>query len=356
MTTRHRPRWSPNTLLNVRAWPNGLRFFCVWLPGLALTLISLWVADFLELNLNTYGWANASVVYVIITWYSVDALFPRRSVYYNFVFKDTEGPLRSEIRLWRKLAILTCGVLAIACAGIVLHPRESTDQLLPPEALRSLFVLSAAYLAALGWLYTTFEKEKSDRASNTLMAIRDQLYGGHIESIYEKLRLGSHVARSQYGLSVRDVLPMCAMECTLPLQGNNNQRSEPEKLYQVLDLFLNALNQLALGVRLGQFDLRTIELVLRPRFVRLTYVFSEYIIKHTEASYDENIKRWRSTVLTWEHLLWLTDQMPILATDNVHRDKIVLPPDRIIRPSVSSSLQKGRMGDATDVGLWALWT
>jgi len=336
-TSRHSLLFTPNSILHVRDWPSASRFFVIILAVIALNVLTWWSASQLGLSLVSWGWANLAIISGLVAWYFIDALFPRRAIYE--VWGDTEGPLRLELRLWRKMILLTCVVIGLAGAGITLYPldeltRQSTAPVkIPPEALRPLFVLVGAYLAAIGWLYTTFEKEKSDRASNTLMAIRDQLYGNHVSTVHLQLQLLTKDIQAKMHLGHMDPIPsdkMARKVSDLPDDIRPDGRISLT-LTEVLDQFLNALNQLALGVRLGQFDLRTVQLVLRPRFIRYAFVYSEYIREQTKAEQESTEGRWRSKVRTWEHFLWLVSRLDVLETDQVDINKIVLPPKNLPR-------------------------
>lgn len=312
-----------------------LRLAAILIVAATATGLTIWIAGKFNLEISDWGWGNLSLICVLVVWYATDALFPRRAIYE--LWGDTEGPLRLELRLWRKILLLTCIVLGLASAGIALHPIDPTTGessaaiKIPTEALRPLFVLVGAYLAAVGWLYTTFEKEKGDRASNTLMAIRDQLYDSKVASTLLLLQLMKTHVQRKLGLKRTSPIPLTEMSTKIEILPEDLRREECESLTleEVLDQFLDALNQLALGARLGQFDFRTIKFVLRPRFIRYAFVYAEYLRQETNAVYEENTGRWRSQVRTWEHFLWLVSKLDVLETDNVDRAHFVMPPPNL---------------------------
>ncbi|MEL6857179.1 MAG: hypothetical protein AAFO74_02255 [Pseudomonadota bacterium] len=277
-----------------------------------------------------YGWVNMTIASAIIAWYTADSLIARRTIYK--LFGESEDTIKHELRLWRRVALLTSALTAVGSAMIALAPQAGKGNVIPALAAGPIAILTGAFLATLGWMYTRFEQEKSDRAAATLQAIREQLYGEYISKVYRQMRVMSDHYRTINGISDSEPLPIAAMETQLTdLQADRQpEGSKSTTLEYATDQFFNALNQLAFGVRQGQFDLRTIEMVMRPRFVRHAFLFFEYIKKETKAKEHPRLVRHRATKRTWEHFLWLTSKLDVLATDNIEFEYIVMPPDHII--------------------------
>lgn len=302
------------------------------------------VSQNLSLHVTWLGLANTLVASLICSWYVLDGNLHRRSFYE--LFGVIEPPLKPSIRFWRKVVLLTCALAAVGAAGIALQQDaniQSASPLIPPAALNQISILTAALIAGVGWMFTGFEKEKSDRAANTLTAIRDQLYGAQVSDTIRAIRLIIEKYRKKHGIPPKEPLPMAAMETQLLSveKGLRPPSLPPEiTLGSLVDQFFNALNQLAFGVRQGQFDKSTVEMVLRPRFVRHVYVFKEYIKSETDAA-SVGKGYFRSQKRTWEHLLWIVYHFPLLESDKIEPNTLVLPPDKVIEQIGISKSHRG---------------
>lgn len=271
-----------------------------------------------------------STAALLTLWYSLDTFFARRTLY--AWFGTLEGTLKHGLRFWRRIATLTLAVAGMGYWLVVIGSADSGTGSNASETPQQLAALAVALLASFGWMYTRYEQEKSDRAKATLEAIRDQMYGQRIADTYRSLQLLS--AYCVKTLATPPVRPFNAAELALRLE-TVAADVKPSTLASVThgeaaDQFINALNQLAFGVRNGQFDLDTIALVLRPRFIRIAFRYHNLIVESTDATLDPRLGRMRAQKRTWEHFLWLTTKMDVLKADKVSFEYICLPPDHII--------------------------
>jgi hypothetical protein len=240
-----------------------------------------------------------------------------------------------------------------------------TDTQVAQVIAGQLVVLTAAYLASIGWMYTRFEQDRSERSKATLEAIRDQMYGSAITSAYaDMVKLSGHY-RQVTGLDKYAPLPLDAMKTRLDetdwrlkISGKGGTTLEDAAVR-----YFNALNQLALGVRQGQFDLTTIKLVLRPRFVRTAARFFEFVKQKTGARWDADSGRYRARRRTLEHFLWLLVHLDVLGDqrdedgelitegDRVQFEHLVLPPKHIIGSRSGEKLEPPRLPRITFLDL-----
>lgn len=328
-------------------------------------------ADAVGLRLLPLGYANLVFADLLIGWYLLDVFVPRRNIYQWF--GEVEDPIKLALRFWRKVLLMTSGLAGLAAMSFALYrpsPQADTvasSSLLTQNTLGPLFILTGIFIAALGWMYTGFEKEKADRASNTLQAIRDQLYGDHVSGIYAQVIEFCTLYRKSKGLTFADPIPLEAMTMRLgeltggsalatgaiehpdrPPRGKNPPHETGLPLKYLATQFLNALDQLALGVRQGQLDLHTIDMVMRPRFVRNAFSFAPYIERETDAKPDSR-GRLRARNRTWEHFLWLTSKLELLESDNIDPKVLTLPPNHIVGSKVSEKAMPPESSAATSV-------
>jgi hypothetical protein len=291
--------------------------------GLAIILSSDALGLFL---VRPWGWLNVAILSGIVGWYAYDAAQGERLV--------SGPPIRPSRRFLRKVALLASVAAGLAAAGLAFYqaPQTADDSqtaaLIPRDAIAPLFAFIGAVLAAFGWLYTTFEKEKADRAAHTLQAIRDQLYGEPVSSAYALMSGMVVKLRTDHGLVRKDTFPLALMETKVD-EFSNLRDIGKHKGRTLRDLVIdtfNAMNQLALGVRAGQFDLRTIESVLRPRFVRNAYIFAPFIREEVvDPASAESPPR--ATDRAWEHFLWLVQCLSKdESIDEIELKQMVLPP------------------------------
>lgn len=317
--------------LEIRSWPVFVRL-CFWFfATLGFPVVVSLVIGRLGLQLAwPWGWVNLAVASFLASWFVVDVLFPRRTIY-GF-FGALEGTLKHGLRFWRRVALLTTSVLSLAGALVALTAGDSSEVPIPPQTAPLLVVLAGAFLASFGWMYTRFEQEKADRASATLQAIRDQMYDSKIASIYRMLTVFSRYCVETMGTPADR--PFDEKELAVRLEtvlvGIKARSLESYSHSEAADQFINALNQLAFGVRQGQFDFDTIKLVLRPRFVRMAFRYHELIAQSTNAEYVAALDRDRACGRTWEHFLWLVSKMEVLSSDAVSYRYIMMPPSHIV--------------------------
>ncbi|MGF1604950.1 MAG: hypothetical protein ACFB22_01305 [Rhodothalassiaceae bacterium] len=294
----------------------------------ATTILLLWLADEFGLIILWEGWVAHGLINTLIAWYLVDIFFPRRSMYAWFGLM--EEPIKPEIRLWRKalLLALVLGAAAACTATLLGTDSKARAALQSSDAVRTTALLTGAYLAAFGWMFTTYENEKSRRESFTLQAIQYQLYDDGLDSIRVQLTAMVLHIREKHKILLEDPIPINFMKLQLRSLHKDLYATGRygETLSEILDRYLDHLNQIAFGVRDGQFDIRTIEMVLRRRFLRIAFVFSEYIAKTTRAVDDRQAGRKRATTRTWEHFLWLVYHFPILPSDGISRPEVIVLP------------------------------
>ncbi|MEL6362596.1 MAG: hypothetical protein AAFR21_16080 [Pseudomonadota bacterium] len=82
-------------------------------------------------------------------------------------------------------------------------------------------------------------------------------------------------------------------------------------------------------------------------------MYTHYIREQTKAEFDETINRWRSSVRTWEHFLWLASKLDVLASDNIVEAEIVLPPNHIIDEDDAPKSNKLQPGE--ELAMAAYW-
>jgi len=299
---------------------------------------------------NHWGWLNLFIFLSIIAWYLLDVMVARRSIY-RFL-GDAEDPIKPEIRLFRKVVLLASALLGASAASLAIlyngpPPPNAPPIYIPKGAQNSLLVLTGIFLAAFGWMYTGFQKEKADRVTNTLQVIRDQMYGDHVSTVYRQMTALMRHARKADDVPNEGILPMHAFAIKLVDIPEENRPEGPRArtLEYLTVQFMNALDHIAFGVRQGQFDLRTVEMVLRPRFIRHAFVFANYIEDSTNAKTDTRTGRLRAQTRTWEHLLWLVTKLPVLKSDDVDESKIILPPDHIVDEEDDAGIDGGAAED-----------
>lgn len=345
--------------LDIRGWPTWSRIIA-WgvLTGAfaySLTHLTIWLNFHL---VEDNGWIYVGLATLLISWFSIDGLFERRTLYARI--GKLEGTLKHGLRFLRRVMFLTLIVVGLALALIENTSGSLDSGKLENGVVAPLAVLAGAYFASFGWMYTRFEQEKADRASATLEAIRDQLYGPLLSDTYRKLKLVSDYCRKERAKRRRPKhAPFTKAELALRIEdvvqdikAGSSHSIDHEFL---ATQFINALNQLALGVRKGQFDLSTIRLLLRPRFLVFACRYRNMIAADTDAKPDPHFgNRLRAQTRTYEHFLWLITKIDLLESDlknGITYDNIVLPPDHIIGSSRDERVAPpGRTG-----GSWFKW-
>ena len=326
--------------------PHWCRFSLIFLAALSPGLATYLILSRIGQTLTIFGWLNLGLASVIVAWYALDTLYLRRSIY--AFWSEIEGPLSHLWRFWRLIILLTCGIAAVGDSLLTII-LENGDGVIRPIDIAPLAVLTGAYLASFGWIYTRHEAAKSDRAKATLSAIQGQMYNEVIISAYNHmLKMSNYYRERNRGQfqSATDPLPLEALTTKLSDADPDWQnRNLPDiTLRSAAISYFNALNQLSLGVRQGQLDLTTITRVLRPRFIRMAGRVSHFIIQATQAKFDLEFGRPRSRNRTLEHYLWLLYHLDVLASrtvedegeeieikgDQVTYEQLVLPPNHII--------------------------
>ncbi len=292
---------------------------------------------YLSLQFDTYPcfWFCATVILTeaILAWYMLDAFVSRQTLF--SWFNDTEQPIKLEIRFFRKILLLVVILLGVVTFGNEANIRDGHTT---SEGLSRIFggsrnvvlVLAGIFIATFGWMYTNFQKEKSDRISNTLSGVHQQIYGQNFVALIQQLVVLVRHARAS-GFDRNGILVAKSFDLNLAELSSENQSESSENvtLGSLVNRLLNALDQIAYGVRVGYYDFHTVEMVFRQRYIRRTYEFLEFIKKGTEATFDERSGQYRANNRTWEHCLWLVDQLPIIESDQIppeNRKFFVLPP------------------------------
>jgi hypothetical protein len=320
-------------LLDILGWPLHFNLLALIAAPVTFAHTLLFLLRKAQIEpVGLFGWGNMALACAIVAWYTADVLFARRSIY--AFFGEVEGQLRHGLRFWRRVTLL---ILAIGGIGAAVVVRLDPDGVgtLNKDSIGPIAILTGAFLASFGWMYTRFEQDKADRASATLSAIRDQMYNDRTRTIYEVMALlSTHCVKK---LNAPEDRPFSKAELELRTtdQGvltEGERNALPDITHEAAcDEFISRLDQLAFGVRQGQFDLETIRQVLRPRFVKIAFRYFENIRTSTVAERDHRYGRYRATKRTWEHFLWLTTKMEVLTSDKgISHKFIILPPERIV--------------------------
>lgn len=333
------------------------------------------------LSLSPVGCINSVAIGYLIGWQLMDLSMPRRRIYE--AFGKLEPRPRFFIRSGRLAVLISLLFGATLSASF---PQSPGEPLFGNVELIDAALMVGAYIAAIGLIYTNHIKEKGDRAASTLDAVNNQFYGTKVTDLQAVVFSYTKIARAR----AEKTAPPNDVETTenseqptvtettenskpphdikkkedpklsidfattktlkpLDLYGEVDQLADrpfgPKSLKtsfdyprtslsfdEALSAYINALDHVALGVRIGQFDYATVMLALRQRFVRIAFVFHEYINQVTNAVPDKNKGQGykRSQSRTWEHFLWLTYHLPKFESDNVEVSKITLPPDQMI--------------------------
>lgn len=292
--------------------------------------------------ISPWGWIALTIVLALANWYAVDWVFPRRHIY-RF-FGRAEPLLSHRLRFARQIALFTTLIVSVAVTLVELLGKSDNASLIPSDAATPLAAITTAFLASLGWLYTRFEQEKADRARATQEAFK-RFYGDTNISLQEIIKdlIGRY--REETGFSDVEPLPLDAIDKPMKI---NTDKGSPDKVEMTLrgplDRFFNELNKIAFGVRHGELDYHTVEMIMRPRYIEYNYIFFEYVRNQTNAFPIGETDFYRSNRRTWEHMLWLTSRLPLLKTDNLDWTRIVMPrmelsaDDRIPAPHFADRL------------------
>lgn len=342
--------------LDLRGWPARFRFLSLLALTAAYFSIIAFTIEKLSINshytlwlrsnqsggepaFSGFAWSYLLLATFLTSWFTADVFFARRTIY--ACFGRLEGTLKHGLRFWRRVGFLS---LMVAGLGITLLEQlgsRDSNGALSPQVASAMAVLVGVYFASFGWMYTRYEQEKSDRAAATLDAIRDQLYNPEIAQIYRLLLSFSTYCVNN--LKTPADRPFNESELALTAASISGHQSDGKK--DAADpaglmnhrtaaiFFLNSLDQLAFGVRKGQFDLGTIQMVLRERFIRFAFRYHQVIGKDTNPKPLKKIHRERSQTRSYEHFLWLTSKMDFLAVDEKRGaswEYIILPPDHIV--------------------------
>jgi hypothetical protein len=274
-----------------------------------------------------WGWLAALAVLALLDWYVLDWLLPRRAV--HRLFGRSEPVLSHRLRFVRQVALFGILIVAVAVTLVQLLGASDNGSRIPSAAATPLAGITTAFLASFGWLYTRFEQEKAERARATQEAIK-RFYDESNMSQHRTITALAAEYRRAHGFPGGKPFPPGAFDEYLEIESESAAGTKVRKrLREALDRFFNILNQIAFGVRQGELDYQTVEMILRPRYIQFGFVFFEYIRQETKAE-QESDGRWRSQTRTWEHMLWLTSRLPMLKTDGTDWQHIVMPPDHIV--------------------------
>lgn len=312
----------------------GLLFRFVLVAALASGVSTILCIAFLQqtkTQLNGCGWLNLAAISALIAWYFVDIVFPRRHIYWMFGFE--EAVLRQLLRLWRRLILLALVLVALAWAGVVIEQRaiaEAASSAAP--TFGAVIWAFGVFFAALGWLYSNFEREKAARAAHTLDAVRDQLYSKDAQARIRNVEALALAVRKRDGITAQDQYPVTSMTirlCDLP----ESERPDGPLSLTLGDALLPVLqsfDQIGYGIRQGQFDITTFTMLWRQRFVRYAFIFGPHLIDDTDAKPKTNGTGLIAHNKNWEHFLWLVAKMPLYESDNVDIKKMIQPPPPLV--------------------------
>lgn len=308
-------------------WNTPTKWLLIFIAVLVPLAVTLFIADELNLSMNLLGWLNLCILLSLSIWMLIDGLFGRRAVY--SLFGVPEEPPDPNVLFWRKVGCLASMQFGLAGAAIAIISggNESQGSVLSAN-LGPLFILLSSFGASFGWLYQGHMAGLKNRASETREAIKEYLESDAVAEAYlQSNRLVAHIRRT-HGVDYQEPIPLSLMQTKIremPFEyrppGNNTSSLE-----NTIDIFFNSLNRLAWEARSGSLDANSIITILRPRYVRNLFVFSEYIASTTAAETVPSLGRLRATRRTWEHMLWLATLMPIRTDDGVDAEKLVLPP------------------------------
>lgn len=274
-----------------------------------------------------WGWLASLSVMALLNWYMIDWLLPRRAIHH--MLGRSEPVLNHRLRFVRQIALFGILIIAVAVTLVQLLGESDNGSLIPSAAATPLAGITTAFLASFGWLYTRFEQEKAERARATQEAIK-RFYDESNMSQNRTIAALTAAYREAHGFPGGEPLPKTAFDEPVEIE---SEASPPvmgkKRLREPLDRFFNIMNQIAFGVRQGELDYQTVEMILRARYIQYGFMFFEYIKKETDAQ-EGSGGRWQSQKRTWEHMLWLTSKLPMLKTDGTDWERIVMPPDHII--------------------------
>lgn len=324
--------------------PIWLRFAFCFALLIALRWSVFITAEILGLELTIYGHLNFLAISIIFSWYLIDVCFERRQIY------EFWGLYEGRLKLWirtTRVAIFALLFISAICDAVLtkskmlqaeLQPlQEHTYALIKISETRALIWVCGIALAVIGWIYTNYLKQKADRAGSTLQVLRDQRYKPVIYEDYLKL---NRFRNELYKLDdVQKGKPIPLKYFDHKLEDYTQVKDiHNVTLSQLVDRLLNTLDSLALGVRLGQFDAKTVELAFRMRYLKNYNDFFFYICKTTKAQ-TFKAKNWReriakrrfsehhiSTCKTWEHFLWYVWKITILNSDPYEYKYVLMPP------------------------------
>ncbi|MEM6413174.1 MAG: hypothetical protein AAF720_00770 [Pseudomonadota bacterium] len=316
--------------LRPRNWPRNYKITA----GLLFLAFALFLFVYIKIKLDLVlvieGWIALFSGILLLVWYLVDGLTRRRDIY--AFFGELEDPIKPTIRLWRR--VVSLALILGATTVAVLETPLLTDASDLSRRGTTVAFLFGAFIAAFGWIYTTFEKEKIDRINHTLDALREHMYGNFTSQNFKLIRLFFKHYKNKEQLQTGQVIDPNLLQIKIcDLDDSNDIQEYGQVTYQIcVDEFFNAMDQIAYGVRQGHFDFDTIQRILRPRFVASAYIFADYIRKETNAEFDNDVQRWVAKKRTWEHFLWLVAKLPVYEP-NTDIKQIVLPPFHLSQPN-----------------------
>lgn len=296
---------------------NGVFFGAVfYLPTqVGMKLVEIW------------GWIAYVAVAALGNWYAIDWIYPRRRIHH--FFRRSEPVLSHRLRFARQMTLFALLLICVAVTLVELLGTSENGSTIPSDAATPLAGITTAFLASVGWLYTRFEQDKADRAKATQETFK-RFYDENNMSQHKVIGDMIYAYRINYGHPNSMPLPIAIVSEPLEILENRKFNLKiSSTLKEPLDRFFNLLNQIAFGVRQGELDYQTVEMILRPRYIHFNYLFFEYIKQETAAKPTRS-GRSRAQNRTWEHMLWLTAKLPMLKSDGTDWEHIVMPPDHII--------------------------
>lgn len=226
-------------------------------------------------------------------------------------FRTTEEPINLQLRFLRNIILIVYPLLVLCGLTLLAIGPKSAPADWGPVA-----ILMSTALAALGWLYGNYATEVKARHTATINYLneikRDGRHRRHIQALQafismstteEKERLGEH------RFSVEEVEKLLS---------NGDKVTVDDKPYSFRDVtkyILSYLEHVALGIRMGVFDLHIVQRMKRRRFVLYYNNLLFLIVRQSGATaikptlLKSSKYAYRRGNDRWENLIWLIDKM-----------------------------------------------
>lgn len=167
-------------LFHPKSW--DWRFKAVAILSVLTFLALLFFFFYRQFEISSCIWyfSNVVVLEAVAAWYLLDIFVSRRAIY--SWCQGTEPAIVIEIRFIRRIIALIVTLLLVVTFGTdarfndgQAETEESSE--LYGESRNLALVLAGIFIATFGWMYTDFRKQVSDRITNTLSGVHQQIYG-----------------------------------------------------------------------------------------------------------------------------------------------------------------------------------